>query len=265
MEPRVLEHDSTGAGEPPIVLLPGGLTGWLTVPPIAQALGELRRTVRIQPLVNAEGLAGRPGDPAYGADVERESLLRTLDDAGITELDLIGWSNGGRMALDLALAVPDRVRTLTLAEPAAWWLISADHDDARAFGEFIDQVAGRSVTDEDVEEFAFRVNLAPRGTDLRALPGWPLWSRCRQTLAWYGERAVRTAAEGIAGHADLRVPTLLVRGTRTAPWLTAVADHLAAALPDATIAELEGGHAAIVESLDGFVAAVADHLRRAEA
>src|ERR1700749_4996213 len=124
MEARILEHDQTGSGEPPLALLPGGLTGWQSGTPLMPSLPAPRRFVRLQPIVNAEGLAGHPGDPTYDAEVERESIEITLDEAGVADMHLVGWSNGGRIALDFALAHPQRVLTLTLIEPAAYWLVA---------------------------------------------------------------------------------------------------------------------------------------------
>lgn len=118
MLPRVLEHDQAGSGEPPIVLLPGGLTGWEGWLPLVPALFANRRVVRVQPIAN-ERMVGRIGNKAYDTDLERESLALTLDSIGIEEMHLVGWSNGGRMALDFALAFPKRIRTLTAIEPAA--------------------------------------------------------------------------------------------------------------------------------------------------
>ncbi len=74
MYAHVLECDLTGSGESPPVLLPGGLTGWQSWLPLVLALSADRRVARVQLICNAEGLAGRPGDPSYTADVERESI-----------------------------------------------------------------------------------------------------------------------------------------------------------------------------------------------
>ena len=74
MDARVLKYDTAGTGEPPLVLLPGGLTGWQSWLPLVPALSADRVVVRVQPICNAEGLAGRRGDPTYNADVERESI-----------------------------------------------------------------------------------------------------------------------------------------------------------------------------------------------
>jgi pimeloyl-ACP methyl ester carboxylesterase len=116
MEPRVLSHEVKGEGDP-LVLVPGGLTGWLSWIPHAERLSARYKTIRVQPIHNELGSAGQPGDPSYTADTERESLRMTLDALGIEQADCAGWSGGGRALIEFTLAYPDRVRSLTLIEP----------------------------------------------------------------------------------------------------------------------------------------------------
>lgn len=258
MEARALEHDQTGEGEPPFVLVPGGLTGWDGWLPLVPALSASRRVVRIQLIANAEGMAGRIGDPSYDTDLERESMALTLDSLGIEDMHLIGWSNGGRAALDFGLAFPDRVRTLTTIEPAAYWLV--DDENARAIGEFIADCAGRECSEDDVRHFLVGVGVAGPDTDFSALPQWEFWLACRQVLSWYGDRALRSAEAGMEGFERLDVPTLLVRGTSTAPWLRKVVDLIHGGLPNARVVELAGGHASMLESPDAFLAALNQHI-----
>lgn len=261
---RLLEYDQAGAGEPPLVLLPGGLTGWQSWLPLVPTLSAARRVVRLQPIINAEGLAGRPGDPTYDAEVERESIERTLEQAGVSEMHLVGWSNGGRIALDFALANAERARTLTLIEPAAYWLVADKEQSARTFHEYLERCAGRDLTDEDLCEFLIRAGLGTEETDFRSLPQWDFWYSCRQALSWGGERATSSAAAGIEGFELLDVPTLVIRGRSTSPWLREVAGLLAAEMPEASLVELDGGHACILEDPAGFATALASHVGREE-
>lgn len=48
--------------------------------------------------------------------------------------------------------------------------------------------------------------------------------------------------------------------TRAAPWLRAVVNILARGMPDATVVELDGGYACILESPDDFLAALTSHV-----
>jgi pimeloyl-ACP methyl ester carboxylesterase len=260
VEARVLEHDTAGTGEPPLVLLPGGLTGWQSWLPLVPALSADRRVVRLQPICNAEGLAGRPGDPTYDADVERESIAMTLEEAGVSETHLLGWSNGGRIALDFALAHPERVLTLTLVEPAAYWLIADEDESAREFHEYFVRLEGKDISDEDLCEFLLRAGLGDEETDFTSLPQWDFWSSCGQALSWGGEKMTSSAAAGIEGFDQLDVPTLLIRGRSTSTWLSGVAERLAREMPEAKLVELGGGHACILEHPEDFLAALGPHL-----
>jgi pimeloyl-ACP methyl ester carboxylesterase len=255
-----LEHDQVGEGEPPIVLLPGGLTGWQSWLPLVPGLSADRRVVRVQPICNAEGLAGRPGDPTYDAEVERESISVTLAVSGVSEMHLVGWSNGGRIALDFALANPQRVLTLTLVEPAAYWLVAKEDETARAFHEYLTRLAGRDVTDAALREFLIRAGLGSEDTDFKSIPQWDFWSSCRQALSWGGEKMTASAAAGIEGFERLNTSTLLIRGRSTSSWLRAVAGHLAQEMPEAELVELDGGHACILEHPEEFLATLVRHI-----
>ena len=241
-------------------MIPGGLTGWASFLPLIPALSEHRRVVRVQPIANAEGILGKIGDPAYDTDIERESLRRTLTEAGVREMHLLGWSNGGRAALDFALAHPEGILSVTAIEPGAWWLLKDESEGARRFDDFINRLAGQDVTEDDLIEFLVGAGLGGPETDFRSLPQWEFWASCRRTLSWYGERAMKSARAGIAEVERVGVPVLLIRGTRTSPWLRGVVDVLAARLPDATVTDLEGGHACILESPDAFVEALDRHI-----
>jgi pimeloyl-ACP methyl ester carboxylesterase len=249
-----------GQGEPPLVMIPGGLTGWVSFLPLVPALSEDRRVVRVQPILNAEGIAGCVGDPSYDTDVERESLRLTLAEAGVSGMHLLGWSNGGRAALDFALAHPEGIRSVTAIEPAAWWLVVDEAEDARRFDESIARLSGCDVSEDDLIEFLRGAGLGGPDVDFRALPQWELWSSCRNTLSWYGERARESARVGIEGIERLESPVLLLRGTRTSQWLRRVVDVLADRLPNATVVDLEGGHACILESPEAFTAALERHV-----
>ncbi len=62
--------------------------------------------------------------PAYALDAEIEGVLHEADGAGFDRFHLVGYSGGGAAALAFAAAVPERVLSLALLEPA--WSGSAD-------------------------------------------------------------------------------------------------------------------------------------------
>lgn len=259
MRPHVLQHTDQGAGET-IVLLPGGLTGWASFEPLLPLLTARHRVINVQPYANAEGILGHVGTSTYTADFERENIRLTLEAADApASIHLLGWSNGGRLALDFALAHLDRVETVTVVEPAAWWLLG-DRDDAAAFEAFVRRLHGNEVSDSDLVEFLVRAGLGPEGTDFQSLPGWPVWQRCRNALSWFGPAALESAQAGIADLEALERPVLCVRGTTTSAWLRDVVDVLVERLPMATVLDLAGGHASLLQHPETFVDAVTQHV-----
>jgi pimeloyl-ACP methyl ester carboxylesterase len=58
------------------------------------------------------GESGKPHDPAaYRMEIMAGDARRLLDDLGVEQADVIGYSMGARIAASLALAHPDRVRS----------------------------------------------------------------------------------------------------------------------------------------------------------
>jgi len=77
MEPRPLPYDARGQGDA-LVLVPGGLTGWLSWIPHQARLASTRRTIRVQPIHNELGSAGQVGDPSYTAVRDRGGAYESL-------------------------------------------------------------------------------------------------------------------------------------------------------------------------------------------
>jgi pimeloyl-ACP methyl ester carboxylesterase len=267
VEPRVLINEVEGEG-PPLVFLPGGLSGYQGWQPVTDALAQERTTVRIQLINNELGQKGEIGQPGLTLDVERESILMTLDELGIEKpVDMAGWSWGGRAALDIARTHLGRIRSLALVEPAAWWMPLEEIGD-EAVGDLERAVAlfeklfGKDVSEDDLIEFIHVAGVLPGDADPRQHPGWPLWVSFRQSLSWASPDFYRDERLSLGDLAAIDRPTLLVRGDRTARWLSAIVDVLAARMPDARLLELPGGHASQLESIEAFVAALREHLAR---
>lgn len=264
MDPRPLLHDSKGDG-PPLVLLPGGLTGWLSWLPHQERLADRFRAIRVQPIHNELGSAGEVGDPAYGYETERESLRLTLDELGLGAVHLGGWSGGGRAAIEFAMEYPRRVLSLALVEPAAYWILEQLGDrieDVSRLNAFMHGLLGRSVSEADLATFLALAGFVDDASAAPSAPAWERWLPHRMTLSWQGPRLdhpARTVGE-VSGVECL---ALLVKGTATAAWLSRTVDVLGERLPAATVVELEGDHACHIQSIDAFLDALETHLHRA--
>jgi pimeloyl-ACP methyl ester carboxylesterase len=247
---------------PRLVLVGGGLTGWASWAPHAERLATTRTVARLQLLNVAFGLDDRPPPADYAVALESRAMAAALDALGWTEpLDIVAWSYGALITLHFALDHPERVRSLTLIEPPAVWVLP-EHGRGDAGVEALHGLAAgitHDVTEADLEMFVRTAGLVPPGADPRTLPQWPGWVEHRRSL-----RGGLAPLEHRDDPARLRAfdrPVLLVSGTGTAPFLRRIHDTLAALLPAARTTEMPAGHAPQLVSPDRFL----DEVRRFQA
>lgn len=266
MEPRVLRYDDRGAGET-LVLVPGGLTGWVSWIPHQERLVGKYRVIRVQPIHNEMGSAGQPGQAGYSAYVEREALRMTLDELGVDRPHLAGWSGGATALLEFATEYQDRVQTLTLVEPAAYWVLEQLGEQAEVLDElnrFLHALYGREVTENDLATFLEYAGFVATRDEARSHPNWERWVPHRMALSWQNE-AVGHPDRTLEDLRAINCPTMLVKGTVTADWLKRVVDVLGERLSNAMVQELPGSHACHIESIDQFLKALDRHLSRGDA
>ena len=209
------------------------------------------------------GDSTRPADPSgydledYAADIEavREHL-------GLDQLDLLGHSHGGFVAITWAGSNPERVGRLVLASTTPRFTDAirqarmepiATHHDQPYFEDAIaalqDQQAGNYTTDEELIALYERAGpvLAPLGHDIT-----PVVVALR--AAGINADALKHFNERIAGGMDLRpllerieAPTLVLAGDQD-PFGGPTAEEIAGLLPDPTTATVAGAdHFAFLE------------------
>lgn len=66
------------------------------------------------------GASDRPAEPIYTTRLQAELLLGALDALGVAAADFVGHSFGGRVAMQIAIIAPARVRSLILISPEAF-------------------------------------------------------------------------------------------------------------------------------------------------
>jgi pimeloyl-ACP methyl ester carboxylesterase len=258
-ESKLLLNEAKGTGDP-IVLVPGGLTGWRSWVPLAERLSTERQVIRVQLRSVELAEAGRSIPPAYDSLTEREALRATVDHLGLKRFDLAGWSYGGHVSLAFALEYPERVRTLTVIEPPAVWILRRTGHSIATLGAteaFDRSLTGKTVTVEDLKQFLVRAGLGKPGDDFESLPAWPLWVRNRQALAVDG--IVWDYDDSLDRLRALDVPVLGVKGTNTTEELAAIVDDLIATVPRGRLLELPGDHACHLQNADRFLEELARH------
>jgi len=200
-----------------------------------------------------------PDMPSHGRSAdwdENSSFGDTVYEASLaamdgTPMDVIGHSFGAMTALRLAVAHPDRIRSLTVIEPVFFGIAERDapqtlgaHDEAAT--PFKDALKAKDM------ETAARLFNKMWSTDA---PKWDtLPERTRAAMVrgvhvvpdTYGLLYDDTAGLLEPGALDdLHVPTLVMRGELAHPAIMAVNDGLAGRIPGAVQAVIKGaGHMA---------------------
>lgn len=228
---------------PPVVLLGGGLLGadgWGEVP---QLLAQTRRVINLQSLVVQYGLEDRALPDGYSIHTEVDALRRTLEQMRIADADVIGMSHGGVIAMVYALGNPRRVRTLTLVEPPAFWILPNHGNDdkgAREMQELLSSLRGRPIGEEAVERFRCMLGDCAGGRSPRQAPQWRQWIKYRNSLR--GLHSVGDYQDDPARLRGLTMPALIVTGAQTVAFHRAMNEALLRTLPRAEALELGAGH-----------------------
>lgn len=206
-----------------------------------------------------------PRDAPYTVAVLAEDLRGLLNGLEVPQADFFGCSGGAIAALAFALAYPERVRRLILAEPPMLGL-RQEHpiDTANLRGETI----ARIMREQDVAaglDYWFRCVLPPARA--QAL----LRSRYRSLLLsrppWIIEGIVRSAEafNPTARLAAVRPPVLLIVGQKTHRHFSSVIDVLASHLPRARLLVLpDADHSTLLEPSDPLLSAVRTFLSGAD-
>lgn len=239
----------------PIVLVPGGLTGWNSWEPFVEIFTAKQKTViRVQLLNVQYGIENRPLPPNYSVKTESSALAATLDSLGYTmPIDLVAWSYGALTSLGYALDHPDRVRTLTLIEPPAIWVLRAQgplDEETQHTVTFFETLHG-DITEDMLAAFLNEAGFVKPRQSARDLPQWNNWVPFRQSLR--NSPFLLTQRDDLKRLKSFQPPVLLVKGTGSAPFLHNIIDRLAANLPHARVIEMPAGHAPHIVSMDKFL------------
>lgn len=245
-----LAYDASGAGEP-VVLIHAFSVDRRMWDEEARLLAGRHRVIRYD-------LRGHGGSPILpGGYSSTEDLAALLDELGIERAALVGLSAGARVALDFAVAHPDRVSRLVLAAPAVSGLAPRGSFDWMApVIEAARAGDARLAAERWAETEMMSVPDAGRAARLRALvlDNASLWA-----LPSNPERPLDPPALGRLD--DVRAPTLVLVGARDLPDTHAAADTLAARLPGAAKRVVPGaGHMLPFAAPEAFRRALVEFL-----
>jgi 2-succinyl-6-hydroxy-2,4-cyclohexadiene-1-carboxylate synthase len=167
---------------------------------------------------------------------------------------LVGYSQGGRIAMHVALALPDRVTRLLLIGASPGIADDAERSSRRA----ADERLAEQVESMTIEEFATHWSQTPILSDIPAdIAAMSHQDRLRSTpqglasaLRGLGTGALPSLWERLP---ELRMPVALVAGERDTKF-TALAQEMAARIHDASVTIVPGaGHAVHLERPEAVV------------
>ena len=107
----ILHTDITGQGEP-LVLIHGLFGSYENLGVIARALQDKFQIINLD--LRNHGRSAHSDQMTY--PLMADDVLDTLDALGLTQVSMLGHSMGGKVAMQLALQAPQRVKKLILAD-----------------------------------------------------------------------------------------------------------------------------------------------------
>lgn len=254
MKTLMLQSEVRGEGKP-LVLVPGGLTGWKSWEPyVSYFTGLQKKVIRVQLLSVQYGLENHSLPDDYSVKTESRALDSTLLSLHInTPVDIIAWSFGAFVSLDFALDNPEKTGTLTLIEPPALWVLRQKGGidlQTQKLIQFFESLNG-DITEGMLSAFLEKVGFTQKGESPRDLPQWRQWLPYKQSLR--NSAAVANHRDDANRLANLKSPVLLVKGTGSAPFLHQIIEGLSLYLPNSRLIEMPGGHAPHIVSRERFL------------
>ncbi|HEU0336289.1 MAG TPA: adenylate/guanylate cyclase domain-containing protein, partial [Gaiellaceae bacterium] len=235
-----IAFEVTGLDGPDLVLVPGFVShlqkDWQE-PRHARfldRLGSFSRLIRFDK--RGTGLSDRPGGTP-DLEARMDDVRAVMDAAGSERAVVLGYSEGGPMAILFAATYPERVESLVLYGAYATRVRRDDYPWAATAEE------RRSYADRIEREWGWEADLQ------RMCPTADV-----ELARWWGERARAAASPGAAralvemnSQIDvrellpaLRVPTLVIHRTGDVDVAVEEARYLAARIPSAQLVELPG-------------------------
>jgi pimeloyl-ACP methyl ester carboxylesterase len=226
---QLVSYVDHGGDGPAVVLLHSFLMDASMWAPQVAAFGDRYRLIA----VDERGHGGTPANGPFDHwDVAKDTLA-VLDDLGIASAAVIGTSQGGFVALRMALLAPERVTALAVlgtSGEAEDEQISAAYQQlaevwiAQGPGSVIEAVAQICLGDHDSSEWT------------------PKWSEVEPERLRLIMNAL-VGREGVLDRAgEIDVPVLVLHGTADLAYPVAKAEALVAALPKAEpLVTVDGG------------------------
>ena len=246
-----LYYEVHGEGEPLLAVMGLGAdhSAWIL------QIAEWSKSHRLVVFDNRDVGQSSQVEGRYEVTDMAADALALADELGLDSFHLLGFSMGGAIAQEIALAAPERVRTLTLC---------VTYGATGGYGDHRSAVLGRVVAEMDREEFLDFLMLLIYSDLLFGNPAFAEAARkamldnpypqSNEAFIRQLEASGRHDALGRLGALEMPVHVIGARRDIMVPPFRS--EDLAGAIPGSKFTLLDAGHAANVEVAQEFNAAV---------
>jgi pimeloyl-ACP methyl ester carboxylesterase len=245
--PTGLYYEVSGSGDPVVLVHAFSVDRRMWAPQIA-ALERRFRVIRYD--LRGHGNSAAPSEPYSPHD----DLRSVLDALGIGRATLVGLSAGSTLAIDFAIAYPDRVRKLVLASPG---LNGHVPSPPLTWTQPVFQAAGRGDTEDAAKLWAATPIMAVYSDPAAAATVKALVMSNLRLWTFRTNPARPLTPPAITRLAEIRSPTLVVLGDKDLPHIKEIAGLLARGVGGARLVTIPGaGHIVNLDAADAFNKAV---------
>jgi pimeloyl-ACP methyl ester carboxylesterase len=175
----------------------------------------------------------------YELEREIEDIEVLINEAG-GMASLYGISSGGALAMEAAMALGDKVKKLAMYEPP----YNDDESARKGWREYrrkLNELVTAGRARDAVGHFMMLVGMPPEQVEgMHEHPMWPLWEAVGLTLAYDAAAMGEDSSIPMKRASKLNVPTLVLTGSQSFPFMHSSAAALAKAIPNAGHHTLEG-------------------------
>jgi pimeloyl-ACP methyl ester carboxylesterase len=233
-----IAYEQSGRG--PVIIIVAGAIQYRA---FDQGLAQLAELLSLQFTVinyDRRGRGESTDNQPYAVAREIEDIAALIDAAGGAAY-LYGISSGAVLAMEAALALPNKVKKLAMYEAPC----NDDQGARQAWRTYTQQLGAALADDRRGDAVALFMRLTGAPADqvegMRQAPVWPVFEAIAPTLA-YDHIAIlgEEAAVPTQRAAQVAVPTLVMDGSASYPFMHATAVTLAGAIANAQHRTLDG-------------------------
>ncbi len=231
-----IAYDQIGTG--PAVILVDGALGYRAFGYMTQLANELSPHFTVISY-DRRGRGESTDTQPFALEREIEDIEALIDEVG-GEAFLYGISSGAALALEATIKLGHKVKKLALYEAPY------DSDDARkvAFRTYrrqLEEVLAAGRPGDALGLFMLFVGMPPEHLEgARRQPMWPMWEAVANTLPYDAAAMGDDGSVPTEKAVGVTVPTLVMDGSASFPFMHTTAVALAKALPNGEHRTLEG-------------------------